>query len=56
MELKERNIYIVIISKKKTKLRGTKDLDKFTMIYSGVDQQKQAISGMKVLVDQKCKL
>ena len=55
-KLKGRNINTAIISKTKKKLRETKDLNRFTMIDVGVDQQKQISSRVEILIDQNWKL
>lgn len=54
-ELKNRNINIAIITETKKKFKGTKDLDGYVMIYSGVEGNKRASSGVAILIDHKWK-
>lgn len=53
--LKARNVHIAIITETWKKLKGTKDLNHYVMIYSGVPQNKRAQSGVAILVDSKWK-
>ena len=52
---KLKRINIAILSETMKTLRRTKVLDGFTIIYSGVDQQKRASSGVAILIDKKWK-
>jgi hypothetical protein len=42
-------------NRNKEKLKGTKDLEKYVMVYSGVEQKKRVSSGVAILIDQKWK-
>ncbi|KAJ4431193.1 hypothetical protein ANN_19790 [Periplaneta americana] len=53
--LKQRNINIAVITETKKKLRGTKDLKNYTLIYSGVEQTQRAVGGVGILIDEKWK-
>ena len=54
-ELKERNIDIALVTETKKKLKGTIDLNDYTMIYSGVEQNERARAGVAVLVNEQWK-
>jgi endonuclease/exonuclease/phosphatase family metal-dependent hydrolase len=54
-ELKEQKINIAVITETKKKLKGTKDMGDYTMIYCGVDQKVRASAGVAILCDRKWK-
>lgn len=54
-ELNRKNIDIAVITETKKKLKGTKELKDFVMIYSGVPQNKRACCGVAILVNNKWK-
>jgi hypothetical protein len=52
-ELKKKHINISVITEsKKTKLKGSKYLEAYTSMYSGVDQSIRARCGVALMVDQ----
>lgn len=53
--LKEKHTHIAVITETKKKLKGTKELNDYTMIYSGVPQNIRAKCGVAILVDNKWK-
>ena len=53
--LRERSINMAVITEIKKKLKGTRDIDDFVMIYSGVSQNNRAVCGVAVLLDKKSK-
>ena len=53
--LKKQRIDIVVITETKKKLKGTKELNDYTMVYSGVPQCRHACSGVAVLANNKWK-
>ena len=53
--LEERKINIAIISETKKKLKGTKEIDDWIMIYSGVTQSKRAQAGVAIYIDKRWK-
>ena len=54
-ELKKPNIDTAVITETKNKLKGTKDLSKYFLLYSGVPQNKRALSGVVILIKQNWK-
>ena len=54
-ELKDRNIDIALITETKKKMKGTTDLNSYTMIYSGVSQEERAQAGVAILINKKWK-
>ena len=54
-ELKQRNINIAITPETKKKLNGTKEINDYVMIYSGVEQSARAAKGIAIWVDKKWK-
>lgn len=53
--LRKQKVNIAIITETKKKLKGTKDMNDYTMIYSGVSQEKRACCGVAILIDNKWK-
>jgi exonuclease III len=49
-ELKNRKIDIAVISETKKKSKGTKELENYVIIYSGVPREEWAPSGVVILV------
>ena len=54
-ELSKKGINIATITETKKKTKGTKDMNKYTMIYSGVEQECRAKCGVAILIDRKWK-
>lgn len=54
-ELKEKNITICVATETKMKLKGTKELENYVMIYSGVNQNCRAQAGVAILVKDSWK-
>jgi exonuclease III len=52
-ELKAANTDIAIIPETKKKLKGTKDLRDYVLLYSGVNRNKRAAAGIGIIVQQK---
>jgi len=52
-EIKIKGINVVIISETKKKLKGTKMIDNYTMLYSGVSQKTRAQSRVALIIDHK---
>ena len=53
--LKESSVNITVVTETRKKLRGTKDIDGFVMIYSCVQTIKRASCGVAILVGNKWK-
>ena len=53
--LKKRSVNITLVTETKKKLRGTKDMKDFVMIYSGDLAIKRESCGVAILVDNKWK-
>ena len=53
--LKKRSVNITVVTETKKKLRKTKDIEAFIMIYSRVQVIKRASCGVAILVDNKWK-
>lgn len=51
--LREYKINISVMTEMKKKLRSTKDLKDYVMIYRGMEQRKTACCGIVVLIDRK---
>ena len=51
--LKEYKINIATITETKKKLKGTKELEDYVMLHSGVDQTRRACCGVAVLIDRR---
>jgi hypothetical protein len=52
-EIKIKGINVAMISETKKKLKGTKMIGNYTMLYSGVSQKTPAQSGVALIIDQK---
>ena len=52
-EIKLKGINIAVISETKEKLKGTKMIGTYTMLYSGVTQETRAQSGVALIIDHK---
>lgn len=52
-ELNNQNIDIVVLTETKKKLKGTKDIGNYILIYSGVPQDRRACSGVAILINNK---
>jgi exonuclease III len=55
-ELKKKHINnIAVVSETKKKMKGTKEIDDYTFIYSGVEQTERARKGIAIMTDKKWK-
>ena len=52
-EIKTKGINIAVISETKKKLKGTKMIGNYLMLYSGVSQETLAQSGIALITDHK---
>jgi len=52
-EIKIKGINVTVISETKKKLKGTKIIGNYTILYSGVSQKTQAQSGVALMIDHK---
>lgn len=53
IELKRQNIDIAILPETKKKLKGSKDLEDYILLYSGVPMEKRAASGIAIMLHNK---
>lgn len=53
--LKKRKIDIALMTETKKKLKGTQDLEKYTLIHSGVRQDTRAAAGVAIMINEKWK-
>ena len=52
-EIKTKCINIAVVSETKKKLKGSKMIGNYTMLYSGVSQEIRAQSGVALIIDHK---
>ena len=52
-ETKIKGIGVAVISETKRKLKGTKMIGKYSMLYSGVSKETRAQSGVALIIDNK---
>jgi hypothetical protein len=52
-ELMNKKIDIAISSETKKKLKGTKELEHYILIYSGVPQEKRGVAGVATMINKK---
>ena len=52
-EIKIKGINVAVISETKKKLKGTKMIGNYTMLYSGVSQKTRAQPGIALIINQK---